>query len=201
PAYGSGRKKTVVIAAAVAVLALGGVGGWFAWKANRAPAVPEGLTGDFAKQNIAVLYFQDRSPQKDLGYLADGLTEALIDELSAVPQLKVASRNGSAAFKGKDGVPEDSIARVLKVGTIVNGIIEPTSNGHVRVTVRMDDALSGSQVDQTRLEQPKENTLVLQDSIAKKVSEFLRRRVGQEIQELTSKVGTSNAAAWEALQR
>jgi eukaryotic-like serine/threonine-protein kinase len=194
------NRRTAMIAGAILTPLIIGAA-WFGWQKSRSPAAPEGLSGDFAKQNIAVLYFQDRSPQKDLGYLADGLTEALIDELSAVTQLKVASRNGSAAFKGKEGIPEDSIARVLKVGTIVNGIIEPTSNGRVRVTVRMDDALSGSQVDQTRLEQPKENTLALQDSIAKKVSEFLRRRVGQEIQELTSKVGTSNAAAWEALQR
>jgi eukaryotic-like serine/threonine-protein kinase len=201
PALGSGRKKPIMIAAAVAVVALAGAGGWFAWKSKQAPAVPAGLAGDFAKQNIAVLYFTDRSPQKDLGYLADGLTEALIDELSAVTQLKVASRTGSAAFKGKDGISGDSIARVLKVGTLVNGIVEPTSNGGVRVTVRMDDALTGSQVGQTRIEQSKENTLALQDSIAKRVSEFLRKRVGAEIEELTSKVGTRNAAAWEAMQR
>jgi eukaryotic-like serine/threonine-protein kinase len=200
PAFGGGRKKAIM-AAAVAVVALAGAGGWFVWKSKQAPAVPVGLTGDFAKQNIAVLYFTDRSPQKDLGYLADGLTEALIDELSAVSQLKVTSRNGSAAFKGKDGIAGDSIARVLKVGTLVNGIIEPTSNGGVRVTVRMDDALSGNQVGQTRIEQSKENTLALQDSIAKRVSDFLRQRVGAEIEELTSKVGTRNAAAWEAMQR
>jgi len=90
---------------------------------------------------------------------------------------------------------------VLKVGTLVNGIVEPTSSGGVRVTVRMDDALTGNQVGQTRIEQSKENTLALQDSIAKRVSEFLRQRVGKEVEELTSKVGTRNAAAWEAMQR
>jgi eukaryotic-like serine/threonine-protein kinase len=203
PALGESKKSRLpmIIGAAAAVFVLAGVGGWFAWKSRQAPAQPEGLTGDFAKSNVAVLYFQDRSPQKDLGYLADGLTEALIDELSAVKELKVTSRNGSAAFKGKDGVTPDSIARVLKVGTVVNGVVEPTSSGGVRVTVRMDDARSGDQVGQTRIEQPKGNTLALQDSIAKKVSEFLRKQMGAEIEEVTSKVGTRNAAAWEALQR
>jgi TolB-like protein len=200
-ALGGGRKKTAMIVGAAAVLGLAAGGGWFAWQRSQSATPPAGLSGDFAKQNIAVLYFQDRSPGKDLGYLADGLTEALIDELSAVKELKVISRNGSAAFKGKDGIPTDSIARALKVGTVVNGIVEPTANGGVRVTVRMDDALSGEQVGQTRLEQPRENTLALQDAIAKRVSEFLRQQVGAEIQELTSKVGTRNAAAWEAMQR
>ena len=122
-----------MIAAAVAAAACSRRAAGSRWKATRGAAAPAGLEGDFAKKNIAVMYFEDRSPKKELGYLADGLTEALIDELSAVPQLKVASRNGSAAFKGKDGVPSDSIARALKVGTVVNGTVEPAGDGRVRV--------------------------------------------------------------------
>ena len=140
-------------------------------------------------------------PEKELAYLADGLTESLIDELSAVPQLKVASRNGSAAFKGKVGVPDDSIARTLKIGTIVSGTVEPAGEGRVRVTVRLNDALSTKQIGKTQIEQPVGNTLALQDSIARQVSEFLRERVGKEIQDLTSKVATNNPAAWESMQR
>ncbi len=200
PARGRGQKKTVMIAAAVTVPLLA-AGGWFGWKATQGTAPPAGLEGDFAKQNIAVLYFQDRSPSKELGYLADGITEALIDELSEVPQIKVASRNGSATFKGKDAVPTDSIARALKVGTIVNGIVEPAGAGQVRVTVRLDDALSGNQLGRKQIVHALDNSLALQDSIAVQVSEFLRSRVGEEVQELRARVGTRNAAAWEAMQR
>jgi eukaryotic-like serine/threonine-protein kinase len=200
PALGSGRKKTAMIAAAVAVPLLA-AGGWFGWKATQGSATPEGLEGDFAKKNIAVMYFQDRSPKKELAYLADGLTEALIDQLSEIPQLKVASRNGSAAFKGKEGVPTDSIARTLKVGTVVNGTVEAAGDGRVRVVVRLDDALTGAQIDKTQIEQQAGNTLALEDSIAVQVALFLRRRVGQDIQQIKSKIGTRNAAAWEALQR
>jgi TolB-like protein len=199
PALGSGSKKKAMIAAAVAVPLLA-AGGWFAWQKSQGTSTPEGLTGDYAKSNIAVLYFDDRSPKKELAYLADGLTESLIDELSAVPQLKVASRNGSATFKGKT-VPNDSIARVLKVGTVVSGTVEPTSDGGVRLTVRLDDALSDKQIGKTQMEQPAGNTLALQDSLAKQVSFFLRKQVGQEIQELTTKIGTRNSQSWEALQR
>ena len=199
PALGGGRKKIAMIAAAVAVPLLA-VGGWFGWKASQGPATPEGLTGDFAKTNIAVMYFEDRSPKKDLAYLADGLTESLIDELSAVPQLKVASRNASATLKGKN-VASDSIARALKVGTVVSGTVEPTGDGGVRVTVRLDDALTNSQIGREQIVQPAGNTLALQDSLAQKVSFFLRKQVGEEIQELKSRAGTRNAAAWEAMQR
>jgi serine/threonine-protein kinase len=199
PALGGGSKKKAMIAAAVAVPLLA-AGGWFAWQQTRAPATPEGLSGDYAKSNIAVMYFEDRSPKKELAYLADGLTESLIDELSAVPQLKVASRNASATFKDKI-VPSDSIARVLKVGTVVSGTVEPTGDGGVRLTVRLDDALTNAQIGKTQLVQPAGNSLALQDSLARQVSFFLRKQVGQEIQDLTTKIGTRNAQSWEALQR
>jgi len=200
PAAGGGQRKAVMIAAAVA-LPLIAAGGWFGWKATQGTETPAGLEGDFAKKNIAVMYFQDRSPRKELGYLADGITEALIDELSAVSQLKVASRNGSAAFKGKDGVPMDSIARVLKVGTVVEGTVEPRGDGRVRVIVRLNDALAGSQSESKQIEAAAGDMLALQDSIAQQVSVLVRQQVGEDIEEIRSRIGTRNVAAWESMQR
>ncbi len=57
---------------------------------------------DTDPNRIAVLYFDDQSEGGKLRPLADGLTDALIDQLSAVKQLKVISRNGVAPFKGKN---------------------------------------------------------------------------------------------------
>ncbi len=195
------RKRMLTIGAAVVVPLLA-AGGWFGWQATHgAPSTPAGLSGEFAKSSIAVMYFQDRSPGKQLDYLADGLTEALIDELSTVKQLKVISQNGSAAFKGKTAVPTDSIARALKVGTLVNGVVEPMGSDSVRVTVRLVDALSGEQLDKTEVDAALQSSLGLKDTIASQLSIFLRKRVGQEIQDLGSRVGTKNAGAWEAMQR
>ena len=198
---GARRKKRLMIAAGVA-LPLLAAGGWFGWNATHGtPATPAGLTGSFAKNNIAVMYFQDRSPGKQLAYLADGLTEALIDELSAVKQLKVTSQNGSAAFKGKDGITTDSIARALKIGTLVTGVVEAMNNDSVQVTVRLVDATTGTQVGKTEVAASLGGSLGLKDTIASQVSIFLRKQVGEEIQQLVSRVGTRNAAAWEAMQR
>lgn len=197
-----GRARKRIMTAAAIALPLLAVGSWFGWKAiEKGDDSAAGLTGTFAKKNIAVMYFQDRSPGHELAYLADGLTESLIDELSAVKQLKVTSQNGSAVFKGKDAIPTDSIARALGVGTLVNGVVEPTGNDSVRVTVRLVDAMSGKQVDRTQVDAALESSLGLKDTIAAKLSIFLRKRVGQEIAQLVSKVGTRNAAAWEAMQR
>ncbi|HEX5073831.1 MAG TPA: protein kinase [Gemmatimonadaceae bacterium] len=203
PALGGGSKtktkKRVMMAAAVAVPLLA-AGGWFGWKATQGPSTPEGLTGDYAKNNIAVLYFDDRSPGKQVQHIADGITESLINELSAVQQLKVISPNGVAPFKGT--TPRtDSVAKALKVGTLVTGVVTPASGGRLKVEVRLVDALTGDQIASTKIEQPEEKLLDLQDSLAHDMSLFLRKRVGAEIRELVSKAGTRNDAAWSAMQR
>jgi serine/threonine-protein kinase len=195
------RRKQLMIAAAVVVPLLA-AGGWFGWNAtNKAPGARAGLQGANAKNNIAVMYFQDRSPGKQLEYLADGLTEALIDELSAVKPLKVTSQNGTAVFKGKDAIPTDSIARALNVGTLVTGMVEPMGHDSVQVTVRLVDATTGTQVGKTEVRAALQSSLGLKDTIAAQLSIFLRKQVGEEIQQLVSRVGTRNAAAWEAMQR
>ena len=198
PAVSWARLRTPL--AVLAAAALVSLVAWLGSRATHVSVPPPGIAGDFAKQNIAVLYFADRSERQDLSYLADGLTEALIDELSTVPQLRVASRNGSAAFRGSAGIASDSIARALKVGTIVRGSVERTGD-RVRVTVALDDAMTGRQIDAAKLEETLRDPLALQDSVAARISEFLRKRVGQEIQEITSRTGTDNPAAWEAFTR
>ena len=73
-------------------------------------------------RDIAVLYFEDHSPGRTLGFLADGLTEALIHELSSVNQLQVVSANGVRPYRNTAVAP-DSLRKALKVGTVVQGTI------------------------------------------------------------------------------
>ena len=113
--------------------------------------------------------------------------------------LHVTSRNGVAPFKGKDIAP-DSIAKALSVGTIVSGTVAQ-SGDEVRVTVEMLDARTGSSIGTMSIKKTKADAFALQDTLVAEVSAALRKQVGQQVQVLTSKAGTRNAAAWEAFQR
>ena len=73
--------------------------------------------------DVAVLYFDDFSLGGELEYLANGITEALIHELSQVEALRVVSRNGVKPFRDPT-ISLDSLARVLGVGSIVEGSVE-----------------------------------------------------------------------------
>jgi serine/threonine-protein kinase len=190
------RRGLVLAGVGVAMLVAAGAG---AWAYTHRDTTPAGLSGDFAKNNVAVLYFEDRSPKKELGYLADGFTEAIIRDLTGIPQIKVISRNGVAPYRGKAVAP-DSVARALKVGTLVNGTVTQIGD-RVRVDVELVDALSGSPVDDKRLELPRDSIIALQDSLASELTLFLRKRVGGEIAALENRTGTTNSKAWEAMER
>jgi TolB-like protein len=191
-----GGKKKMLIAAAILVPLLA-AGSWFAFGRKGAGADPK--LAAMKANDIAVLYFDDRSPDHSLRYLSDGLTEALIHELGTVSALHVTSRNGVMPFKGKEIGP-DSVARVLGVGTIVSGTIA-ASGDKIRVTVDMLDARTGNSIGSTSIEKTKQDAFALQDTLVTEVSAVLRKQLGQQVEVLTSRAGTSNAAAWEAYQR
>ena len=182
--------------AAVAVLAIAG-GGFVAWRSAHPPGGIAAIAGPDPRK-VAVLYFADESDGKRLGYLADGLTEGLIDRLSAIPELQVTSRNGAALFQNKD-VARDSIARALGVGTLVDGSVEQHGN-KVSVSVKLKDA-SGTDFQRATFEADASNPLALRDTLAERVTNFLRERLGQEIHLREERAGTSNPDAWALLQQ
>ncbi|TFG42326.1 MAG: hypothetical protein E4H41_11085, partial [Gemmatimonadales bacterium] len=126
------RRPWALVAAAVLVVA-GGFGAWQLTAGRSRPAVGAGLD----PHNIAVLYFEDQSPDHDLGYIAEGLTEGLISALGSVPGLSVVSRGGVEPYQ-RSSIARDSIARALRVGTLVMGSVEPERDS-LRVTVRILD--------------------------------------------------------------
>jgi serine/threonine protein kinase len=189
-------KRTALIAGAVLTPLLIGAG-WFAM--NRGGLSPrDSRLAALKPSDIAVLYFDDRSPDKSLQYLSDGLTEALIREIGQVKGLHVISRNGVVRFKNSSP-GSDSIASALKVGTIVSGTVTGAGD-KLRVNVDLTDARSGNNTS-IEIEKTKQDAFALQDSLVREVSVFLRRQVGSNVQELQGKAGTRNAQAWDQFQR
>ena len=185
-------------AAGLVALAAVGIGIW-RFKGHAAAGTGTGEDLSLDKNRIAVMYFENRGMADSLGYLADGLTEALIHELSGVKGLQVISRNGVAPFRHAT-VTTDSIGRALKSGTLVQGTVAQ-SGDRLRVSVSLVNSANGEEIASQTVERPKSEVFALQDDVAKEVSLFLRQRLGQEIELDQVRVGTSNTKAWELLQR
>ncbi len=148
---------------------------------------------------IAVLYFDDNSPDRSMGYLANGLTESLIRELSDVPVLHVVSQNGVKQMRDR-AIPLARVASVLGVGSIVEGSVQ-RSGDTVRVAVDLVDANTGRHLDSRSIDRPVKDLFGLEDEVSRQVVTLLRTRLGEEIRLHQLQEGTTNALAREMVLR
>ena len=93
-----------------------------------------------AISSIAVLPFKDASATPKDPYLSDGLTDALINRLSAAQGLRVISSTSSMYYRDHPTLLSD-VGRTLNVDAVVEGSIE-TSAQNVRLTARLIDPRS-----------------------------------------------------------
>jgi serine/threonine-protein kinase len=192
-----GLPRGVAVGMALGAMVLAGWATRSLWSGN---ARTDGAAGGLERRHIAVLYFQDLSPDSSLGYLTDGLTEALIDQLSQVRSLDVISRNGVSPYRRTE-LARDSVARALGAGTLVEGTVEPVRD-RVRVTVRLVDGASGADLGQrASFEQPARDLLVIRDTLAVQVARVLRERLGEEVRLREERAATRNVDAWAMVQR
>jgi TolB-like protein len=186
----------VVAGAALGVLIVA----WAVWRVATSPvaasasAAPDGLD----PKTIAVLYFKDVSRDSSLGHVADALTEGLIDELAPVNGLHVISRNGTAPFRSAT-IADDSIARALQAGSLIEGTVEPVGD-QLHVTARLVDG-NGTERDRSTVKLPAAGLLTVRDSVVREVARLLRARLGEEVDLKESRAGTTNVDAWSLLQR
>jgi serine/threonine-protein kinase len=191
---GMGRGATIAVSA-VALIGVG-IAGWQLWPSNGGSTA---AGGGLDARDVAVLYFEDRTPDLELEYVADGLTEGLIQRLSRVPQLNVVSRNGVLPFK-RGLVASDSVARLLEVGSLIEGVVDQVGD-RVRVSIYLLDGNSGATVYREGFEIPAADLLAAQDSVVEMASSFLRQRLGEEVRLRTQQAATSSLDAWSLVQR
>ncbi|MDQ2665859.1 MAG: serine/threonine-protein kinase [Gemmatimonadota bacterium] len=179
------------ITAAITLLLALIIGGYYAAQARRGPV-------DENARRVAVLYFTDQSKAQDLGSLADGLTEGLINSLGNASSITVISRTGVERFRGSE-LPPDSIARALRAGYLVRGDVDREGK-NVAVNVRLEDR-SGTKIQAKSFRIAESDPLAMRDSLETAVSELIKTTLHEEIQLRTERAGTSKQAAWLELQR
>jgi TolB-like protein len=203
-AYRSGRRNTspwrrprvLALATALGVVLVASVSAWMAYRAHRVTAL---AADDATLKRIGVMYFDDASPDGSLRALADGLTESLIDELDRVPTLDIMSRSAVRPFRGL-AFSSDSVHNALKVGTIVRGEVGPGAR-MPQVTVRLLDAASGVENANAKFDFDTANALAARTDLTKRVAEFLREKVGLDVELKGSRLRASDPRAWTMVQR
>jgi serine/threonine-protein kinase len=123
-------------------------------------------------RSIAVLPFTNASPDPDLEYVSDGMTDELIHALSRVSGLSVAPRTSVYAFKGR-GEDVRRIGAVLGVGTVLEGSVRRMGD-RFRITAQLSDAGDGRLLWSERFDREDRDILTLQEDLARTIVTTLR---------------------------
>ncbi len=137
------RRAIAASIAAVVLLAAGAAAFWRLYppyqapSAAGAPAAPPALPD---KPSIAVLPFANLSGDPAQDYLADGLTDNLVDALAQNPGLFVIARNATLDYRGKAVAPR-AAAKDLGVRYVLEGSLQK-SGDRIRVTAQLIDTVN-----------------------------------------------------------
>jgi len=134
------------------------------------PAALGALDTSAGDKTVAVLPFRNAGGA-DEAYLADGLTEDLIDTLSTARGLRVRPRSTTLRFAGSDDDPR-AIGRELDVQVIVDGSVRRRGD-MLRVTARLVSVAEGFQLWARRFDRPAGDALIVSDEVADAVAEAL----------------------------
>ena len=147
-----------------------------------------------APKTIAVLPFDDISPDKDQGYFVDGLTEELINSLTQISDLHVTSRQSSFTFKDSDKTIQE-IANVLGREYILEGSVRKAGNS-LRITAQLIHAADDIHLWSKTYDRELKDIFTIQEDIATAVADELKitLRIGQSLKQLG---GTNNIEAYE----
>src|SRR5262249_23655324 len=156
------RKPT--IAALIASLAvLAAVMGWNLWTS-------EIITGPPTK-GIAVLPFENLSPDPDNAYFADGIQEEILTRLVSISDLKVISRTSTQQYQSK-GRNLAQIAKQLGVANILEGSVQKVAD-QIRVNVQLINARTDSHLWAERYDRKLTDIFGVESDIAKRIAESL----------------------------
>ena len=121
---------------------------------------------------VAVLPFRNLSPDPNLDYFCDGLTEEVLNTLATVAELNVVARTSVFRFKG---VTADvrQIGEQLGAGTVIEGSVR-NAGDQLRISAQAVDAISGVLLWSGSFDHEVSDVFAVQDEIARAIAEALR---------------------------
>ena len=157
-----------------------------------ATPVPDGAQ---VVKSMAVLPFTNMSADVENEYFTDGMAEEIINALSKIKSLSVASRTSSFAYKGKtEDIKE--IGKKLEVSAVLEGSVRKMGN-KIRISVQLISIANGYQLWSERYDREIEDVFAIQDEIAQNIVKALRVVLSDDEKRAIEKVPTENVEAYD----
>ena len=189
------RRKMSVTLAAIALLSIA-VGAWWLLTRESDPEkidiasvaeVKPAPTQEMLRNSVAVLPFENLSPDPNNAYFAAGIHEEVLNQLAKIRDLSVIARTTMVRYAGSPlSVPE--IGRELRVQTVMEGSVRYAGD-RVRITAQLIDAQSGAHLWSEAYEESLQDIFGIQLAIATRIANTLeaefsateRKRVGTRL--------------------
>lgn len=178
-------KKHKLAAAVALILVTGAVGIGLFWK----------LKTEAGIRSVAVMPFVTDTPNQDLEYLSDGMTETLISSLSQLPNLNVKARSSVFRYKGKETDPQ-TIGKELNVQAILNGRISQRGD-QLTLTLELADVQSENVIWSEQYNRRQADLVSLQSEIARDVSSKLKTKLSGDDETKVTKTYTADSKAYQ----
>ncbi len=144
--------------------------------------------------SIAVLPFRNLSADRENEYFSDGVTEEIINALTKIGALRVASRTSAFAFKGK----EEDVRRIgaaLGVRNVLEGSVRQAGR-RIRIGAQLINVADGYHLWSERYDREMEDVFEVQDEIARAIADALKVRLLPAEEAGISTRGTEDVEAY-----
>ena len=147
--------------------------------------------------SLAVLPLENLSGDPQQEYFADGVHEALIDNLSKLSALNRVTARFSVMRYRKPEQPVRQIARELGVDAVITGSVQRAGD-RVRVTARLINASNEQQLWREQYDRPIRDVLSLEDEIVGEITRQIKLQVTPEEKTRLTAVRHIEPEAYEA---
>jgi len=144
--------------------------------------------------SIAILPLANTSGDPEAEYLADGITETIINSLSKLTKLRVMARSTVFRYKGKE-VDAQQVGFDLGIRAVLMGRVLQRGDELI-VNMELIDVMDGSQIWGEHYNRKRSEILAVQDEIAREISEKLRFKLTPTEKKQLTKRATENIEAY-----
>lgn len=150
-------------------------------------------------KSIAVLYFENISPDKESEYFCAGMTEDIITDLSKLRDVKVVSRADVLPLRDRS-VNTRQAGELLRVNYVLEGSVR-TAGRKMRITAQLVDVRTGFQLWAERFDRPIDDILDVQTEVSQKIVEALQVSVSASEKHSLAQKPTDDLKAYDCYMR
>ena len=151
------------------------------------------------EKSIAVLPFENLSPDPDQEYFSDGLTEEIITDLSKIDELRVISRHSAMVLKGSRKSTR-TIARELNVQYVLEGSVRKAGN-NLRIAAQLIDAANDVHLWAEKYSGTLDDVFDIQEKVSRAIVDSLRVTFSPEQAKRMAERPIPNVHAYECYLR